>query len=123
MRDIEESLFQDIATVIKLVLTNNFTYEICPRSSGGCEGAFVWEKENLKQTGAIRLLKFVVSAEVRILILPLLFITHIRCFRFIYYVTSEQTRRSGDRRAVVLNKEVYVTYYLYIFGLSALCSL
>lgn len=33
---------------------------------------YFWEKENLKQTGAIRLLKFDVSAEVRILILPLL---------------------------------------------------
>lgn len=75
MRDIEESLFQDIATtVIKLVLIKIISLmELCPRSSGGCEGAFVWEKENLKQTGAIRLLKFVVSAEVRILILPLLF--------------------------------------------------
>lgn len=74
MRDIEESLFQDIATVIKLVLIKIISLmKLCPRSSGGCEGAFVWEKESLKQTGAIRLLKFVVSAEVRILILPLLF--------------------------------------------------
>lgn len=54
---------------------------------------YLWEKENLKQTGAIRLLKFVVSAEVRILILPLLFITHIRCFRFI----SVQVNRPDGR--------------------------
>lgn len=82
MRDIEESLFQDIATtVIKLVLIKIISLmKLCPRSSGGCEGAFVWEKESLKQTGAIRLLKFVVSAEVRILILPLLFITHYKMF-------------------------------------------
>lgn len=83
MRDIEESLFQDIATtVIKLVLIKIFSLmKYAPGVREDVKGHLFGRKKDLKQTGAIRLLKFVVSAEVRILILPLLFITHIRCFK------------------------------------------
>lgn len=56
MRDIEESLFQDIATVIKLVLIKIISLmKYAPGVREDVKGHLFGRKKDLKQTGAIRL--------------------------------------------------------------------